>query len=642
MRGCLANGTGAAVGLRPLVLALLLVGLALGCAPARDAPRVAEGALDLRGWSFAEQGIVVLDGEWRVCWNALLEPGEACPSEWQGFPVPRLWSDASVSPPIGGRGVATYRAQVRLPEAPGALALRAGSPFTAWRLWINGRLRGEVGRVGVRPEEVVAKLENHRFALPLDARELDVWVQVANFEFRGGGIRRPWYLGLADQVDRRDAYELALYTTFSATSVVLGLFFLAQFAFRPSEQVRAWFGLFALLIGVRILYGSASDLYQLIMGWAPFGLLIRLEYTNTALVIYTIGGYLLTKIPDVLPPFPTRVIRYAALALVPVQLLAPMDWVLATLPIVLALPPAGLVVALLSYGRATRRGVEGARATLVAIALFAIGALHDVVRTPTGLGAPIELFPYFVVGWMLLEAHSLLQSFAHTFARVEGLSEELREANFELQETEQAVVRFVPFDFLRTLGKESIREVRPGDHASAEMTVLACDLQIPEQHVPASTFALVRELLGRVEPLIASHGGFSSQQLGDRILALFPESADEAVAAALAIQRAAGELARQAPGAEASLELARVSIGVATGTVLVGTVGGEDSLSSVVVGQAVTLARRLQNRAREFEAGTLVSETTRKHMGERARYRFETLEEAGEDRAFQVREATAG
>ncbi len=615
---------------------MLFVSVLLGCAAPRESPGVFDGQLDLSNWRFEESGVVALEGDWEICWNAALEPGDPCPSGWRPFPVPRLWSDATVASPIGGRGVATYRLRVALPPAHDGLALHVGSPLTAYRLFLDGIDRGGVGHVSTRAEQAVAKLENRQYGIADAGATLDVLVQVANFEFRGGGLRRTWYLGEATQIARRNAYELLLYTAFTTTSLVMGGLFLAQFALRRREASRAWFGLFAMLVGLRIVPGATSDLYQLLMGWASFGALVRLEYVNTALLIAIGVRYISSKIPGVMPPTLSRMIEWSALALVPIHLIAPLDWVLDSLPIVLVLPPLAIVIAISSFARAASRGVDGARPTFLAALVFALGPIHDVIRVQFGVGASIELFPYFVIAWMMLEAHSLLHAYSESYARAERLSEELQEANFELQETEQAVVRFVPFDFLRTLGKTSIRDIRPGDHAEASVTVLACDLHVPEQHLPSSTFVVLNELLARVTTVLQAHGGHSSQQLGDRFVALFPESADEGVAAALGIERAARELAGQAPGAEQSMEMARVSIGIATGRVLVGTVGNSESLSAVVIGPAVSRARRLERHARDFGYGVLVSASTRKAMGEGARYRLDAVEVSGEGEAYRV------
>lgn len=595
------------------------------CMPSADAPPLRAGVLDLSAWNFAADGIVPVAGEWQICWGQLVAPGSGdCPGRgWQLFPAPRLWSDSSVSSPVGGRGVASYRATLELPADAGGLTLRVGSPLTAYRLWIDGEDRGGVGRVGTTPGTTVAKLENRLYALPRGARRVELLVHVANFEFRGGGLRREWYLGLDQQVYARTSYELLLYAMFATSSLVIGLVFLVQFAFRTSERARGWFGLFAILVGLRILSASSGDLYQLMVGWAPFGLLIRVEYLNTSLLIAVGLLYLRDKVPGVMPHRLTQLLALAALALVPIQLFAPLDAVLATITPILALPPLVLLVTIASYGRAARRGLPGAASTLVVGLAFSVGTLHDVVRTQTGWGAPIELFPYFVVAFIVSESRSLLRAFARSFATAEQLSLDLQDSNFDLQETEEAVVRFVPFDLLRMLGKQSIRDISAGDHVEADVTVLSCDLHVAESDSTATRFARLNDLLAKVEPAIRARNGFVIGPLHDRIVALFPRSADDAVEAALDVERAVREFRRTASpqGADASL-----GVGIATGAVLLGTVGDHESLASLVAGAPVDLARRLHERAKSNGSAVLIARSTRDALGPRSRH---ALREAG-------------
>lgn len=538
---------------RVVLLAAALVWL--GCAGARDAPALRAGVLDLSTFDFAAGGTVPVAGEWMICFGRLVAPdGGDCPGGgWQPFPAPRLWNDSSVSSPIGGKGVASYRATLLLPPDAGPLSLRVGAPLSAYRIWIDGEDRGGSGTVGASPGTTVARLENRLYSLPRGAARVDLLVHVANFEFRGGGLRREWYLGSDEQVRARSGYELLSYAAFATSCLVIGLVFLVQFAFRPSDRARGWFGLLSVLVGLRILPGSTGDLYQLTMGWASFALLIRLEYMNTALLIAVGLAYLRDKIPGLMPRRLTQLLALAAIALLPIHAFAALDTVLATLPLVLALPPLVLALAVASYARAARRGVPGA-ATTVAVALaFAVGVVHDVVRTRTGLGAPIELFPYFVIALVASEAHSLLRSFARSFTTAEKLTRELEDSNYELQETEEAAVRFVPFDFLRTLGKSSIREVGAGDHVRAEMTVLRCGLPLSASLSPARAFAAMNEAFERVEPLIRSCRGFVIEQHGDGFVALFPHGAADAVEAgaarARALRRAPEPTARPRPWA---------------------------------------------------------------------------------------------
>ena len=129
-----------------------------------------------------------------------------------------------------------------------------------------------------------------------------------------------------------------------------------------------------------------------------------------------------------------------------------------------------------------------------------------------------------------MESVSVLRAYTHVYSRIERLSSDLQEANFELRDTEQAIVRFVPFDFLRSLGKEAIRDVHAGDSAITEMTVMHCGFHM---NTPATVEA-THELADRLAPCIHRHDGFLNDYRGDGLQALFQSRPNDALAAAKA------------------------------------------------------------------------------------------------------------
>ncbi|MBK7685122.1 MAG: adenylate/guanylate cyclase domain-containing protein [Rhodocyclaceae bacterium] len=108
-----------------------------------------------------------------------------------------------------------------------------------------------------------------------------------------------------------------------------------------------------------------------------------------------------------------------------------------------------------------------------------------------------------------------------------------------LSEIELAYGRFVPRQFLHLLGHNDIRNVELGQQVECKMTVLFSDLRdftaLSESMSPQENFNLLNSYLMQMEPVIAAHGGFIDKYVGDAIMALFPDSPDEAVRGALAM-----------------------------------------------------------------------------------------------------------
>jgi adenylate cyclase len=183
-------------------------------------------------------------------------------------------------------------------------------------------------------------------------------------------------------------------------------------------------------------------------------------------------------------------------------------------------------------------------------------------------------------------------------------------------------------DFVKdTFGKYVTPEVRDEilagrvrhEGEQREVTILFADLRDFTPWVEATEpREVVRELnryFGEMEAAIRRHGGLVLQFIGDEIEAVFgapvlaSDHARRAVRAALDMR--AGLRAFNAERAAAGKPPLRHGIGVHTGTVLAGSIGGADRLSYALVGDAVNLASRIQDLTKDAGTDILISATTR-------------------------------
>ena len=191
---------------------------------------------------------------------------------------------------------------------------------------------------------------------------------------------------------------------------------------------------------------------------------------------------------------------------------------------------------------------------------------------------------------------------------------ERREA--ELAAAHAASLRFVPAEFLTILGREKVADVRFGDCVDREITVFFSKLRQYSAHVTGrdarDAFRFVNEYVQRVETAVRAHGGFLSAWKGEAILALFPEAPDAAVAAGIDAQRALRAWSRERAGrGERPVD---VGIGVNTGALVLGTVGGEDRLQCDLVGDTVNLAARVEGLTRHYATPLLIAHRTQDRL----------------------------
>lgn len=151
----------------------------------------------------------------------------------------------------------------------------------------------------------------------------------------------------------------------------------------------------------------------------------------------------------------------------------------------------------------------------------------------------------------------------------------------------------------------------------ADVSLLFCDVRdftsFASQSEAQEVVTALNDLFETVVPIIAAEGGHVDKFVGDGLLAVFgaPESftdhADRAVRAAVGIAE------RVNHGAGSPLE---VAVGVNSGQVIAGSIGGAGRLNFSVIGDAVNVAARVEKATRELGDEVLITASTRRRLGE--------------------------
>jgi len=176
----------------------------------------------------------------------------------------------------------------------------------------------------------------------------------------------------------------------------------------------------------------------------------------------------------------------------------------------------------------------------------------------------------------------------------------------------ESFARFVPQEFLQFLGKKCMMVVVRGDAVREEFTVLFSDLRdftaLSEGLDARDNFEILSDYLEIMEPVIHRHNGFVDKYIGDAIMALFPGSPDDAVAAAIGMQQALDEYNTAAE--KKGKSPLRMGIGLHTGPVVLGTLGSEKRLDTTVIGDSVNLASRIEGLTKRYRVRILISGDT--------------------------------
>ncbi len=224
----------------------------------------------------------------------------------------------------------------------------------------------------------------------------------------------------------------------------------------------------------------------------------------------------------------------------------------------------------------------------------------------------------------------------------------------EVREREEAILKiheitkkFVPNEFILSLGKEAITDVRLGDLVEKNVTVLFTDIRdfttLSENMTPEENFRFVSSFNERLGPIIRKHHGFINQYLGDSIMAIFPSHPTDALNAAIEMQQAILVLNKER--SELGLSSIRAGIGMHTGLLIMGITGDEHRLDAATISDTVNTAARIEGLTKYYRSSLLLSSDTLEYIPEEGQYHFRQLGRVllkGKNKYLQIVECLNG
>ena len=231
--------------------------------------------------------------------------------------------------------------------------------------------------------------------------------------------------------------------------------------------------------------------------------------------------------------------------------------------------------------------------------------------------------------------------------KVEERTQELARANDKLIKINEANSRFVPNEFLRYLGRDSILDVVLGDNVEQDMTIMFSDIRsftnISEQLTPQENFDFINAYLKTTVPLIKEHRGFIDKYIGDSVMALFPEAPDDALETAIVTQKAIHNFNEVI--SNRGFEPITVGIGIHTGHLILGTIGAEKRMETTVISDAVNIASRMEGLTVKYGCSVVVSGKLVDNLKQPSKYNYRLLDAVkvkGKQQANRIYEVLDG
>jgi adenylate cyclase len=260
---------------------------------------------------------------------------------------------------------------------------------------------------------------------------------------------------------------------------------------------------------------------------------------------------------------------------------------------------------------------------ILIVALIA-GAFAAFVRARIGLPLGLVLWlATLVLAFVLFDRGLILDIIWPTLAIVFGFAAVTLERRISIErarrELKAAFSRYVSASVVESIIKDPSKLKLGGERR--RMSVLFSDIRgfttISEGLSPERLVEVLNRYLNRMTDIVFQHEGVLDKYIGDAVMAFWnapfdqPDHALRAVQTALAMRDGLTEMNREK--AFGDLEL-HIGLGINTGDMVVGNVGGDARFDYTVIGDNVNLGSRLEGLTKEYGVWIIVTEATRSEL----------------------------
>lgn len=189
------------------------------------------------------------------------------------------------------------------------------------------------------------------------------------------------------------------------------------------------------------------------------------------------------------------------------------------------------------------------------------------------------------------------------------INENYRKKENVIKQTNVEYEKYIPKQFIKFLGKNSILDLQVGTQVKKEVTTMFCDIrnstQVSTSLSLEENFNYINSYLNVVSPIIRKYNGYIDKYLGDGIMAIFTRSR-QAFDCAHAIIKAVNLKNTS------NISMPNLDVGVSlnTGDVVFGVIGDDNRKSITVISDSVNFTAKIGEVNKLFGSQVTFSKTT--------------------------------
>ncbi|HKD22912.1 MAG TPA: adenylate/guanylate cyclase domain-containing protein [Rhizomicrobium sp.] len=279
---------------RPLVAFFVFVILAVMCGPlltkrlAENPPQVKGGSVSFANWGPLTTPVELV-GQWTLVWHGdHSHPANTrvpinVPGPWKGVALPG-------GEKLPESGFATYELTIRdLP--PGYYTLHVPDTFAASRVWVDGRLQTSVGKVGDSPETTTYLWRAQTIPFLSEGKPVHIAIDIAAFHHRNNGFEETPEIARSAAMEESALVSWTRELIFCISLMMLGVFGIVVFVFRPRDRASLYFGLSAIFTLSNVSVFGRDNLIMVALPGLSFPALLAIIYIPSVLAVVFFVAY---------------------------------------------------------------------------------------------------------------------------------------------------------------------------------------------------------------------------------------------------------------------------------------------------------------------------------------------------------------
>lgn len=294
-----------------LFILLFSVVVAVDSKLLQEHPVAVDGKLDLSEIDFVQSKPIPLTGEWQFYWQQFVLSDNFATDITTPHDVletPLSWEHQQyLGEDITANGFATYRLRVSLKPTKEPLGLFVPIMGSAYRLYVNQELIDEAGRISTNKQNSVPAYSPKLLTINVPDGQLDIVLQISNYELPWGGIWFPVTLASADKQFQAQLKKIIRSVAISAIFFTIAVLSLFHFALRSTDFLPFLLALSCICLGLREIETSQllfiTDTFSL-----GFNTAIRIDFLTFYLAIPLFTAYFHISYPKEFRFWPVAII----------------------------------------------------------------------------------------------------------------------------------------------------------------------------------------------------------------------------------------------------------------------------------------------------------------------------------------------